>query len=247
MQPRAWILLLLSLGAVFNNVQVMAEEDEGEDLLVEDEEEDTYDDTLDVHEIDTSYKILETTDDGKLPVGKPTTILVDFSNKGQDVFNVTSVSAFLHSPFDLNYYIQNFTTKAISNGVSAPSSQVTLEYKITPDDKLEPLEFWLSGFVEYTVEGSDEPFRQHFVNTTVELFDNKGVDWMSLIMTMILMSAFVAAVYFAGGDGVEKVTGKKMKKKFVPANPDAAPEWEVKAYKASDKARKAGGSRRSKK
>jgi len=248
MQARS--LLLLSLGAVFQTAQfALAQDDvdvdvdvdvDNEELQAEDDE-DAYDDALDeVHDIVTNYKILSS-EDGRLPVGKPTTILVDFYNKGQDLFNVTHVAGFLHSPFDLNYYIQNFTVKPVSTGVAAPGSQLTLEYKITPDMALEPLEFWLSGFVEYTMEGSDELFRQHFVNTTIDLYDNKGIDITSTLMTMTLLSAIVGGLYYAGSEGVEKVTGKKMKKKFVPAKAtDPAPEWEVKAYKASDRSRKAG-------
>jgi hypothetical protein len=91
------------------------------------------------------------------------TVLIDVSNKGQEVFNVTRVGCFLHSPYDHSYFIQNFTVKELS-GVAAPNAQISLEYRFTPDKKLEALEYTLTGFVEYHMEGGDEldkkvPFR----------------------------------------------------------------------------------------
>lgn len=208
------------------DVDVVVNEDDETNANAED---DTYEDDYDVHEVTTSYYIPDYPD-GRLPVGKPVTILVDFANKGQDVFNVTRVAAFLHSPYDLNYYIQNFTAKAIG-GVAAPSAQIGLEYKVTPDEKLEPLEFWLSGFVEYTMEGSDEPYTQMFVNTTVELFDDKSsFDIASFLTTFMVLAGLGMAAYTALSAGAKKVTGKKSK--YVAPRPSAAvDDWNVEAYK----------------
>lgn len=239
MKSFAWTLLLLTLASFqfavqADDVEVNDEEDDA--TAAADADEDTYEDDYDVHEVTTSYHIPEYPD-GRFPVGKSFTILVDFSNRGQDVFNVTKVAAFLHSPYDLNYYIQNFTAKAVS-GLAAPSSQVSFEYKVTPDAKLEPLEFWFSGFVEYTMEGSDEPYQHMFVNTTVELHDGRGsFDFSSVFTVVLVLGALGAAGYSGALGAAEKVTGKK-RKKFVTSKP-AAPteEWEVAAYKPSDKSR----------
>ena len=108
-------------------------------------------------QLETQY-LFPGNDENRLPVGQEVSVLVDFSNEGQDVFNVTRVAAFLHSRFDYNYYVQNFTVKDVS-GVTAPNSQVSLEFKFTPDAGLETVEFILSGHVEYRIEGSDEPFQ----------------------------------------------------------------------------------------
>lgn len=242
MKSFAWTLLLLTLASFHGAVQADDVEvnDEEDDSTTAADEEDTYEDDYDVHEVTTSYHIPEYPD-GRLPVGKAFTILVDFSNRGQDVFNVTKVAAFLHSPYDLNYYIQNFTAKAVS-GMAGPSSQVSFEYKVTPDAKLEPLEFWLSGFVEYTMEGSDEPYQQMFVNTTVELFDGRGSFEFSSVFTVVLV---LGALGVAGRSGAlnaaEKVTGKKRKKLTGaakgPADYMPSEEWDVAAYKPSDKSR----------
>ncbi len=61
----------------------------------------------------THYLFPDAGKDNKLPLGKEVTILVDFSNNGQDVFNVTRIGMFLHSPHDLSYFIQNFTQKPV--------------------------------------------------------------------------------------------------------------------------------------
>lgn len=250
MKAFAWTLLLFSLMAAFLDTRVYAEEDvevadeEGEAAA----EDDAYEDDDDAHEVTTSYFIPDYPD-GRLPVGKPVTILVDFSNKGQDVFNVTKVAAFLHSPYDLNYFIQNFTAKAVS-GVATPTAQISLEYKVTPDEKLEPLEFWLSGYVEYTMEGSDEPYRQHFVNTTVELFDSRtGFDVSSMFTTLLVFAALGVVGYIGVSAGAEKVTGKKKKKTTYAPKAAAAviDDWDVKAYKQSDKGRPARPARSGKK
>lgn len=248
-----WTLLLLASMAFVaraEDVDIVEEDDESSTMADAMAEEDAYEDDYDVHEVTTSYTIPDYPD-GRFPVGKPVTILVDFSNKGQDVFNVTKIAAFLHSPFDLNYFIQNFTGKAVS-GVAAPSAQISLEYKVTPDEKLEPLEFWLSGYVEYTMEGSDEPYTQMFVNTTIELYDSRtSFDFSNLFTTVLMMATIGGFAYFGLSAGAEKVTGKK-KKKFVPPPKSAAAEddWGVDAYKQSNKSRsvgKRGGKKISKK
>lgn len=40
-------------------------------------------------------------------IGEPVKVLVVVSNKGPEAFNLTEIGAFLHSPFDYNFYIQN--------------------------------------------------------------------------------------------------------------------------------------------
>ncbi len=43
--------------------------------------------------------------------------------------------------------------------MAGPGSQISLEYQFTPDPRLEALEVWVSGFVEYQMEGTDEAFQ----------------------------------------------------------------------------------------
>jgi hypothetical protein len=45
--------------------------------------------------------------------GKIVTAWLSFNNLGSSSFNVTSIDACLQSPFDLDYYIQNFSERAV--------------------------------------------------------------------------------------------------------------------------------------
>lgn len=232
MKLSAWVLLFLSLGAFF---VVRAQDGDEDDYTPEDDEvEEEYEDEIDAHEVSTNFLLPEYADK-RFPVGKEVTILVDVSNNGQDVFNITRIGAYLHSPYDLNYYIQNFTVKALS-GVAAPSAQVSLEYKFVPDAKLEPLEFWFSGFVEYTMEGSDEAFQQVFVNSTVHLFDDKnGLDIVSAFNTFLMVAVLGTAAYFIFKSVAEKSGLQKKKTKFVPKPAaEKVDDWESDIYKPKD-------------
>lgn len=243
MKSSSWVLLFLALGATFVT-EVRGEDAEYNDEDLEEFDEDAEDD---FHEVSTHF-IFPDHKDMRFPVGKEVTVLVDVSNNGQEVFNVTRVATFLHSPYDLSYFIQNCTAKELS-GVAAPNTQISLEYKFTPDMKLEALEYWLSGYVEYTVEGSDELFMQVFVNSTVHLYDDKaGVDIFNTFTTLLMVATIGAMAYGAFSVAAAK-TGLKKKKKYVPPAPVAASDaddWEVNTYKQSDKSRAAGGGRRNK-
>lgn len=59
-----------------------------------------------------------------------------------------SVGAHLHSPYDMNFFIQNFTVRWTSN-LLPPRSEVTVEYRFVPNERLEPLDFHMSGWLIY--------------------------------------------------------------------------------------------------
>lgn len=247
MKASGWLLLFLCLTGTFlaHAEDVNVEDTDGVDESDQvDEDADEYEEDMDAHEVKTSYFFPEYKEK-RLPVGKEVTVLVDFSNDGQDVFNVTRVAAFLHSRFDFDYYVQNFTTKEVS-GLAAPNSQVSLEFKFKPDKGLETVEFILSGFVEYRMEGSDEPFQLMFMNNTVELYDDaSGIDFATVSTYLMMLAAFGGLGYYAMNLSVVKGITKK---KRVPRKVEsaAAPEWEVETYqekKSSTVRRKKGGAK----
>jgi len=248
MKSTTWGLLFLALGATFVNAQDDAEETYSAEGDAQEEEDEEYDDEADAHEVTTNYLLPEYADK-RFPVGEEATILVDVSNNGQDVFNITRIGAFLHSPFDLSYYIQNFTVGELS-GVAAPSAQISLEYKFTPDQKLEALEYWFSGFVEYTMEGSDEPYQQIFVNTTVHLYDDKNSiirDLSGAASSALLLLVLGSGAYFGFNYAASKSGLKKKFKKKKEAKPAAAPavdDWDVSTYQEATKSRVAGRKKR---
>jgi len=107
--------------------------------------------------------------DKKIHVGEKVTVLIGFKNNGKSTFNITTVAAHLHSPFDFNYYIQNFTVREIGALVE-PEREVSIEYIFAPDKSLEPLEFHLSAYVDYN-STTGEQFRTTFTNGTIELIE----------------------------------------------------------------------------
>jgi len=50
--------------------------------------------------------------DRKLPIGGEVHALIGIHNGGKNPFNVSYIGASLHSPFQLDYYIQNFSVRS---------------------------------------------------------------------------------------------------------------------------------------
>lgn len=243
-------LLLIFLCTLLGN-KVRAEEeveDEAEVVVSEEPgneayEEEEYEDDVSADVI-TSY-LLPKFADKRLPLGEPNVLLVNFINNGQEVLNITSVSAYLHSPFDLSYYIQNFTSRSPSNALVGPSSQITLNYDFKPDVNLEPLEYWMSGVVEYAAEGSDTIYRTVFFNETVELFSTgSSIDFGMLFSTTLLVVGSLVGIHtlINSTKKGEKIKKKVVKKTEISAEDKekAASSWEIKAYEPSAKARSRG-------
>lgn len=215
------MLVLLAFGGF------LAKAEEEEVNVAEDEDE--YED-MDAHEVSTRVLFVDHDDGSVLPMGEDVTVLVDFANDGQDVFNVTRIAGFLHSRFDIDYYIQNFTKKEIS-GVVAPGAHVSLAYTFKPDAKLEPLEYYLSGVITYKMEGSDDPFELVFTNATVHLVDtSSGADFGTCCTYLMAIVALSTAGYFAYNSPTVKKIQRKQKKKAAAAKPVSEADWEVKAY-----------------
>jgi len=150
--------------------------------------------------VETIVFFPEYTTDKRFLIGESVTVLVGFANKADDSFNITAMGAQFHSPYDLSYYIQNFTRKYLSV-TAEPNQQITLEYKFTPDKNLEPLSFWLSGWVEYN--GTDGVYRSTFINTTVEVIEKPGdADTRRFFTVVFLLAVGGLVAYFfvfAGG------------------------------------------------
>jgi len=242
---RAWLLLL---GLCFLGGFVTAEDD---DVEVEEEQTppaaDAYDgdETLveDVSADVTTTFIFPKLKEKKFAVGKPVTVLINFINNGQEVLNITRVSGFLHSPFDLNYYIQNFSAVEVRSGMVGPKSQMSLDYMFTPDANLEPLDFWMSGVVDYQADGSDVVYHSTFLNDTVTLVNTDGTGELTVILsTLVLLGGFGAGIFMLV---MSTKKGAKAKKKFASKKPEvteadraaAAASWEP-APTSSNKVRR---------
>jgi len=105
----------------------------------------------------------------KFPVQTEITMLVGLHNKGNKAFNISTIGAYLHSPYDFSYHIQNFSHREVGV-VLEPGSQVSIEYNVNPDKNLEPLEYWFSSFILYN-DSDDKQYKTTFVNGTLELVE----------------------------------------------------------------------------
>jgi len=133
--------------------------------------------------------------DKKFPIGERVTMLALVKNAGEEPFQLTSIAAHLHSVFDLNYYVQNFTVRELGVVVE-PHREVSLEYFFFPDRSLEPLEFHFSADIEYN-STSGEVYRKTIFSSTVELFDKpQPWDFQSFLSYLFGTGIVIAACYF---------------------------------------------------
>merc|ERR1712166_1306696 len=111
--------------------------------------------------------------------------IVGLVNEGQEPINVTKVMGSLNSPFDFNYYIQNFTEQNL-NTVIHEDEEYTFRYRFRPIDTLDPVEYHIALTVFY--ENDEELVSHTFFNDTVtfyeptSMFDSGGAandDWVS--------------------------------------------------------------------
>jgi len=188
----AWLFIFLTLGTALLNVHVgvRAEDDDGDDGEDAEipshappqasEEEDDADATTADAEEDKDFRLVPSPDvstsiifpdypDKRFPVGEKITVLIGFKNTGKSGFNISYVGAHLNSPFDLSYYIQNFTVREVGATVE-PNNEISIEYAFMPDKSLEPLEFHLNAWVLYNNTANDM-FMTTFQNGTIELIE----------------------------------------------------------------------------
>lgn len=100
--------------------------------------------------------------------------MVGFQNRGDSVYNLTHIGASLHSPFDFNYHIQNFTYREV-NAEVGPGEEGSIEYSFTPDKSLEAdLEFQLSISLYYNDTTENKFWRSTIFNSTIELSEAKA-------------------------------------------------------------------------
>jgi hypothetical protein len=230
-------LFLLSISLTFLTSNVRADD---VDTPVEDSE--TYDD----EEFDDDEDAVSSSDitvktlfpnhgDKKFGLGEDVTLLVAFNNNGDKTFNVSSIAGHLHSPFDYNYYIQNFTVKN-APAVVGPNSQVSLEYTFKPDKALEPLEFWLSAYVNYN-RSDGRGFMHTLHNATVELVEPTAGSSQKLIMYVIVLAGL-------GVLGYVFLQANKVKSQSSEASTASrGRDWDDDIYKPAERAKRAGGKR----
>jgi len=216
-----FVLLLLALLAISFVSSVSAQEEgdsssytgsdeEGDEAKrhVDDEDED-YDELTFIPHPDVSVSFLfPDAPDRRLKLGETANILAGFHNKADQAFNITGIGAHLQSPFDLSYYIMNFTARRVVGASVGPMQQASVEYQFRPDPSLEPTEYWLSAWVIYN-NSDDQVFMHTFYNGTVELVEEDGgFGAKQALFYLVVLASFGAAAY-----GIVRYSGFKVGEK----------------------------------
>jgi len=222
MRVARWLFVLFVI-AIFVSLQftVARAEDDEDDIDVEDDEDKgdvKLDDDFEYDEDDgvlRSHPDVRATvhfpdfPDRKFELGQRVTSLIGFNNKGNTAFNVTAIGAFFHSPYDYSYYIQNFSYRDV--GVILQGHwQVTFEYVFAPDKGLEPVDYWLSGWIDYNSSEGRE-YRSTWYNGTVTLVEKSAeFDVRKTFSYLFLLALLGGGIYAA--INYQTLTGGKKKK-----------------------------------
>eukprot|EP00823_Brevimastigomonas_motovehiculus_P005314 TRINITY_DN388_c0_g1_i1.p1 TRINITY_DN388_c0_g1~~TRINITY_DN388_c0_g1_i1.p1 ORF type:complete len:283 (-),score=72.98 TRINITY_DN388_c0_g1_i1:106-954(-) len=135
--------------------------------------------------------------DKHFPLSTEIVALIGVSNSGDTPVNISYIGAHFHSPYDYNYYIQNFTVRELGVSVE-PGKQTTLEYRFKPDKSLDALQFWFSGWIIYNNSDDTKVFRSQFHNSTIEMvepsaeFDAKRIFTYFLYVAVFGLIGYVA-------------------------------------------------------
>lgn len=169
--------------------------------------------------------------DKRLPIDKELTMLIGVTNNGNEVYNISVVGASLHSPYDFNYYIQNFSYKQFQD-VLPPTAQYTLEYRFTPDAKLQALDYWFSAFI--IVNGTRRIYKQIPINGTLTL-TAEGNSFLFDVIQMLATLVVVGGVGFGiftiltGGkyNKTKKTKGQAPAPKAEATENDGEDDWDI--------------------
>lgn len=244
------ITMFLLFLALISMVAVRAEEEDADDMIVEDEDIDGGEDfEEDFEELWDGITLVPSDDivttvvfkdypDKRLPLEKEIVMLVGVANNGEDYVNVSGISAALQSPYDLAYYIQNFTAKGVAE-VLAPGAQVTLEYKFMADPRLEPLSYWFSAFV--FINATDRVYRQVPINGTLDLTAEAQSFGIMDFLTYLVSTATICAVGYVVVLNLpqgKKRSGSKVRE--TRTKEQRAEDWDMAAYSQSKTTKVAG-------
>lgn len=192
MKSRSVLLLLLGLVAfaAVTPVTLADEADEAyeeeEDMPVagdeEDEEDEDYMDEDDVDEhpltdmplpspdvITSGVFPMEDMEKPRFAIGKPVETLVGVVNNGQEAINVTMIMGSINSPFDFNYFIQNFS-EFNYNMIIQDEEEFSFHYRFQTASNLDPVDYQIALTVFY--ENDDELFSHTFFNESVTFYDD---------------------------------------------------------------------------
>lgn len=223
MNSRILLLLLLGLVAFAAVTPVTRADDEGvgidddadvdgeEDAEEDDEEDYLDDDDVDEHPLTDmplpSPEVLtagvfpmEDMENPKFAIGEYIETLVGIVNNGQEAINVTMIMGSLNSPFDFNYFIQNFSGYNY-NMIVQEQEEYSFHYRFQTAINLDPVDYQVALTVFY--ENDDELFSHTFFNESVAFYEKgalidfeyyfKVVGSLAMAVLVVLMFSSIAA------------------------------------------------------
>jgi len=258
-----WLFLLFVFGIIFLSFSpsfVSADEDEGVEVEDEEEVDSTKAEKEDEDEFEEDDGIIRAHPnvrtvalfpdfpDKRFHVLTKIVALVGIHNKADVPLNLTAIGAHFQSPYDLSYYIQNFTIRELSQvggQVIEPHSQATLEYAFYPDKSLEPIEYWISGWVEYNSSEGVE-YRNTWVNGSVHLIEkDTEFDIRKLFSYFLVLSGIGLVVYILLNYAQTTKKVKKSAETGTQRRETTDDDWGT-AWVPEAVSRRAGSSRRKK-
>jgi len=145
-------------------------------------------------------------------IGQDITFVLGFTNKGNSVFNVTSVSASLMYPQDHKYFIQNYT-KTTYDLLVESSEERSFAYKVTPDPLLDAREYGLVVSVFYT-DAEEGNFTNVIFNSTIALLESDESIDVTMLFTYVGLLGVVGLVGFvvfkAGRNFAKKGSSRRL-------------------------------------
>lgn len=193
--------VLCAVALVFATVPIAFAEDAEEAAEEAMEDEGDYDDLHPLTDMPESSPdvicsgVFPNNPGNRLPLSDVVDAMVGLVNEGQEPINVTRVMGSLNSPFDFNYYIQNFTEQQF-NTIIHEDEEYTFRYRFRPIDTLDPVEYHIALTVFY--ENDEELFSHTFFNDTVTFYEPKSMFDSGNILKLLLGCAIGAAILYGG-------------------------------------------------
>ena len=216
------LVIFASVTPSFADEDEAAEDEAAEEVAeeAEEEEDELPEDDEDVHPLTDmplaspdvlTAGVFPNENPGKLRfgIGKQVDALVGIVNNGQEAINVTAIMGSLNSPFDFNYYIQNFTDFTY-NTIVQEEEEASFHYRFQTASNLDPVDYQVALTIFY--ENDDELFSHTFFNGSVSFYEDSALVDVEALFKKVGGFAAVAALFYifttiAAGSGGEVDTG----------------------------------------
>jgi len=175
-------------------------------------------------DVETAYVFVDNAKKS-FPAGELASVLMSFSNTGEETLNVTGIMGSINSPMDFGIYVQNFTYHPYGR-VANPGTQMTLEYGLKPDVALHPRDFTIALTVFYESKDSGTSYATTFFNDTVAIAEPKSsfdLQTLTLYLSMLGIIGAIGNRFY--GSVAKKITPKPTAKKSSTSSGSDANEW----------------------